>query len=396
MPIRHCQKCGLKVLIDEHQAAANPFHCQRCTIAIRAEERDVMGETPIPSRADTPSPGSRKAEAAEALPPLPSTVKVHCPYCNASFNGRVPHKPARGACPVCQKDLILLPTGEIRPAAGFDLNRWQQEANVMKYAAEPAQAHSHSGPRAGASAPAADSGLPSWLDDEPSPVPLGDGGTVDLQPADITVKAPPPPEPVPRRATTQVRVPPPALGPKPLNATTRRVAAPPASSTKSMPRTPSTIRNVTKTLPAPSRSPRKKRALAYALLAGPLVVGAILLAWNDHIPDLLAKLGGRFAGGLHRMHKQLTESPAPDEARRPGPPKVDTEQQRRDEEAIDRLNQDIRLRGEEARKRAGSGSEQARKEVMAIEKIVEIRKLELSQRLESYKKAYSKEYTPQE
>jgi endogenous inhibitor of DNA gyrase (YacG/DUF329 family) len=135
MPIRHCQKCGLKVLIDESQSAVNPFYCQRCTAAIKqpAEEAPAAAE-PSPAappelaaasapRNATPVP----APSAVGAPARSSTVKVLCPYCKASFNGRIPQKPARGACPVCQKELILLPNGDIRPAAGFDVSRWQEE-----------------------------------------------------------------------------------------------------------------------------------------------------------------------------------------------------------------------------------------------------------------------------
>src|SRR5262245_9408826 len=120
MPIRHCQKCGLKVLIDESQAQTSVFYCQRCTTAMKSQEAAAM-EAAVAVRPQTPLP------SAPTSAPKPVTVKVLCPYCKASFNGRVPQKPARGACPVCQKELILLPNGDIRPAAGFDLSKWQQE-----------------------------------------------------------------------------------------------------------------------------------------------------------------------------------------------------------------------------------------------------------------------------
>src|SRR6185436_11931910 len=87
--------------------------------------------SPVASRADAASsPGAAKA----------ATVRVLCPYCKASFNGRVPQKPARGSCPVCQKELILLPNGDIKPAAGFDLTSYSGDS---------------SGTRGGGDAPAA-------------------------------------------------------------------------------------------------------------------------------------------------------------------------------------------------------------------------------------------------
>ncbi|HLF94578.1 MAG TPA: hypothetical protein VJB14_14030, partial [Planctomycetota bacterium] len=53
MPIRHCQKCGLKVLIDESQAGANPFYCQRCTTAMKGP--DAAGDDLLASAAPAPS-----------------------------------------------------------------------------------------------------------------------------------------------------------------------------------------------------------------------------------------------------------------------------------------------------------------------------------------------------
>ncbi|HVR83532.1 MAG TPA: hypothetical protein VMU54_04425, partial [Planctomycetota bacterium] len=115
MPIRLCQKCGLKVLIDESQAGTNPFYCQRCTTAMKGQEAGGTAPGPItPVKNPTPSPvmANRSEPAAPSVGAAkPATVRVLCPYCKASFNGRVPQKPARGSCPVCQKELILLPNG---------------------------------------------------------------------------------------------------------------------------------------------------------------------------------------------------------------------------------------------------------------------------------------------
>jgi len=141
MPIRLCQKCGLKVLIDESQAGTNPFYCQRCTTAMKGQEG---APAPMAAKNPTPSPVVSASRSDPAAPSVPSaaksaTVRVLCPYCKASFNGRVPQKPARGSCPVCQKELILLPNGDIKPAAGFDLGQYQNEGAAAK-APEPAVA----------------------------------------------------------------------------------------------------------------------------------------------------------------------------------------------------------------------------------------------------------------
>ena len=46
-------------------------------------------------------------------------VKIICPSCGGSFKGRLPSKPARGTCPRCQKDLVLLPTGAVDTETKF-------------------------------------------------------------------------------------------------------------------------------------------------------------------------------------------------------------------------------------------------------------------------------------
>lgn len=141
MPIRHCQKCGLKVLIDESQTAANPFYCQRCAVASSAPEPAPAPPVTEPPPLDE-APTVRPEAAAPPPPPPPAgarggPVKVLCPYCKASFSGRLPSKPAKGACPVCQKELVLLPDGKIRPAANFDLAKWQKEQELLKYGGDP-------------------------------------------------------------------------------------------------------------------------------------------------------------------------------------------------------------------------------------------------------------------
>ena len=259
MPIRLCQKCGLKVLIDESQAGTNPFYCQRCTTAMKGQEG---GAAPMAAKNPTPSPVLSASRSDPAAPSVPAaakaaTVRVLCPYCKASFNGRVPQKPARGSCPVCQKELILLPNGDIKPAAGFDLGQWQNEGAapkapepavaaagpevkesgtrllVKKYAAEaPAAAPA---PRAVARAsepvaPAAETdtaeepaALPGWLDDSAQggapvrPQPETDMA-IDVveppkrdEPADapeeVTIQDDPPPPPPPPQPSVRARSP---------------------------------------------------------------------------------------------------------------------------------------------------------------------------------------------
>ena len=46
--------------------------------------------------------------------------KLSCPLCTGTFTGRLPARPARGGCPVCKKDLVLLPDGKIQTGKDFD------------------------------------------------------------------------------------------------------------------------------------------------------------------------------------------------------------------------------------------------------------------------------------
>ena len=51
--------------------------------------------------------------------PEGTKIKIVCPSCGGSFKGRLPAKPARGVCPRCQKELVLLPSGAIDTETQF-------------------------------------------------------------------------------------------------------------------------------------------------------------------------------------------------------------------------------------------------------------------------------------
>ncbi len=141
MPIRHCQKCGLKVLVDESQLAANPFYCQRCAATAKAAAAKESAPAPTPAHKPDPAPSAApaavSAPVATATAPAPvKSIKVLCPYCRASFTGRVPNKPAKGSCPVCQKDLVLLPDGSISGATEFNLQDWKAQNQPGKVATD--------------------------------------------------------------------------------------------------------------------------------------------------------------------------------------------------------------------------------------------------------------------
>ena len=201
MPIKACSRCGLKVLVDASLAASDNYLCPRC---------------------------APDAKPASAPPPRPAggkrpSVKVTCPYCGASFSGSMPSRPAKGGCPVCQKELVLLPDGTIQAAATFNLQTWQKE---KKSASNP--------PAAAPAMPEAPPELPTAHDPlggstildmggpgggpPPAPMPsldeptmalpgglggetmLGMGGMHDAQPPAPTIEEPaaaPEPEPMP-------------------------------------------------------------------------------------------------------------------------------------------------------------------------------------------------------
>ncbi len=50
--------------------------------------------------------------------PEAGPFKLICPICRGAFTGRLPARAAKGACPLCKKELVLLPDGKIQ--AGMD------------------------------------------------------------------------------------------------------------------------------------------------------------------------------------------------------------------------------------------------------------------------------------
>ena len=143
MPIKSCTRCGLKVLVDAQAAATDNFLCTRCA------------PDAAPASAPKPSGGGKRP-----------SVKVTCPYCGASFSGSKPSRPAKGGCPVCQKELVLLPDGTIQAAATFNLAAWQKERK------------SSSNPPSSAPAPVAAPEPPVEMPSAPDP--LGGSTILDM------------------------------------------------------------------------------------------------------------------------------------------------------------------------------------------------------------------------
>ena len=46
--------------------------------------------------------------------PESGPFRLSCPSCKGNFTGRLPARAAKGLCPICKKDLVLLPDGKIQ------------------------------------------------------------------------------------------------------------------------------------------------------------------------------------------------------------------------------------------------------------------------------------------
>jgi hypothetical protein len=450
MPIRLCQKCGLKVLVDESQVASATFYCQRCTIALKNQEAQALGA----AAASPPAP------APSAPAPKPATVRVLCPYCKASFNGRVPQRPARGACPVCQKDLILLPTGEIRPAAGFDLAKWQQEQKKPATRAPVAEAEgtqmlvrkfSAPAPRTAPAEPEAepapaappepepvrvphDEGggaaeLPSWLDEpsgsaraprsEAAPAPAVDDAppspSADLAaeaspkadenpPARVEEPEPPAPPPAPEpepeiRIAPELEVPRAPEPPPPVKAVTsrrttgRRTAAP----------APAPERNAA---PAPARGGAGKAAAAYLLLALPPALLAAFLWPGASLAEgeWSEKLGARFRKGFAVLRERLAPpppaAPPPAEEKTPSPPppeekpKPTPEDQERAKAEIIKLWDEVRFAHQKIRQLSVGATAEQKEAIEAARRDLQVKEERLNARVALYKEIYGEEFDP--
>lgn len=447
MPIRLCQKCGLKVLVDESQTASATFYCQRCTIALKNQEAQALAAAPAPAAPSAPAP-----------PPKPATVRVLCPYCKASFNGRVPQRPARGACPVCQKELILLPTGEIRPAAGFDLAKWQQEQKraptrapaaeaalpepegtqvlISKFSAPPARAanpeaeaepvrvvppepepepvrvpQDQGEPAAGGAA----ADLPSWLDE-----PSGSARAPKEEPAPVRVEVPEPapPEPEPRpvsvaapevRIAPELEVPPapspaeaPALAEPPPPAPAPRVATSRRTTGRRAAPAPAPDRGAA---PAPARGGAGKAAAAYVLLALPPALLAALLWPGSSFGEgeWTEKLGTRFRKGFSQIRERLSPpppGPAPAPEKKPAPPEPEekpkpTEEDRERAQAeIIKLWDEVRFAHQKIRQLSVGATDEQKAAIEEARRDLKVKEERLNARVALYKQIYGEEFDP--
>ncbi len=364
MPIRHCQKCGLKVLIDENQTTTNPFYCQRCSVSVKA------GEPPPP-----PPP-----EPAPEPPPTvkPQMTKVVCPYCKASFSGRIPQKPAKGGCPICQKELILLPNGDIRAAAGFDPARWQEEAEAPP-------------------PPAADeeTGFPSDIEEEstqatPLQIPEDDTHNIPLAAKE------PPAEPAAAETepSAAMEAPPeePVPAPEPIQVARLRPAAS---------RRLGTSKARSSAIASPSGTGRTFVAAVLMLL--PLIICPTAMGLREPLKTTLLPLGGRFSKGFLALYLKIAPPPpAPKKAQEaaPAPPppmkaeKADSEQQQHDEDEINKLWISYKRDERTFAQRSVGATEEEKAEFESVGKALSEKLEQIKKLREEYKKLYGRDYNP--
>lgn len=390
MPIRHCQKCSLKVLIDESQAGTAIFYCQRCTTALKGPEKEI--EAPVVKR---PAPAPVLGQA---------TVRVLCPYCKASFNGRVPLKPARGSCPVCQKDLILLPNGEIKPSTGFDANQWRKESGpssapvsppiekqddkrqvtigpdthvlIRSFSADPPITVAEDPPdQVSEPAPAQEPApLPGYLD-PPDEAPIPE--SVPDLPEDL----PPPP---PRMRPTTVP-------PSPLS----RPGAPRLADRQIVRDSEAVTFSTTGPV---------KIFLALFLVALPLLSCPILLSLRPKLKaSPFEKLGTRFSKGLIALHQWINPPPPkPPKVKAPAatpkpepPPKPEPGEQKLMEDSISSLLGEIRRLERDIRSNAVGATPEQIASLQQVRLTLDEKKKRYADKRELYKKMYARDYDPE-
>ncbi|HLG41769.1 MAG TPA: hypothetical protein VI643_00285 [Planctomycetota bacterium] len=124
MPIRHCQLCGIKVIVDEDKASVFPFYCDLCST------KTQMGGAAVPepgrSNPPTPPPPSVEAPSFPSTTPLSSAPAdeeakpLSCPSCSAGLPLMAGSKPIKSRCPGCAAEVAVLPTGEVKLIEGED------------------------------------------------------------------------------------------------------------------------------------------------------------------------------------------------------------------------------------------------------------------------------------
>jgi hypothetical protein len=373
MPIRLCQKCGLKVLIDESQAGTNPFYCQRCTTAMKGQEGAAAPAAPKPVPAPAAASSRRRSGRPERPRRREGRDRGGCSARTAKRRSTAAFPRSRPAAPApsARRSSSCSPTATSSRRRGFDLGQWQNEGGggkapepaaasapevketntrllVKKYAADaPAgrpAAKSEEPVSAAADTDAADEAgaLPGWLDDSAQ----GGAPVKPVPETDVAIDVVEPPKPEPEPEPLPVRAPEPTPGPlrarSPIVAKQPTISpgrpptaviTPPESSSPSpevdlLPEEPAPKPRVLGRVPSgerkspmaapvavaePGETGGGKVFLALILALLPLAAGGGLLSSRDSLAknDLVKKVGKRFVEGFAKLDQKLFPPPPP-------------------------------------------------------------------------------------
>lgn len=233
MPIKLCQKCGLKVYVEEGRPAPNPFLCTRCQAVQRAAMKQVspFDQTAIMSQRPQPAEAPPIAVAAAPVAEATQKSRLACPACGGVFSAKLPERPSRGKCPRCLRVVTVHPDGKVR--LGGETTVRPKPAEAAAGPPSEATAVEEAIPPPAEPAPVepapVEAGVPETSpEDAPPPEeapPPEDAPPPEAPPADeaAPVEEAPPPEEAPAAETRPRR---PGMGAARLRAGTRRLAKP--------------------------------------------------------------------------------------------------------------------------------------------------------------------------
>lgn len=263
MPIRHCQLCGIKVIVDEDKASVFPFYCDLCQTKTSMKSAppqpeiptgDEMGmpmdpsfddlTSPPPSVPPPPPPPSAPRITTSRQPVVPPPApQVKCPVCLGEIPVTPASRPIKSRCPICNADLAIYPDGSVKSANEAELLKYAktQEINVrpptedlktkiremiqeeQKTRMTPQPAPPPPRPVAKPVIPQGPKIVIKGPSAPQAPAAASQTGTrIALKPPTVKLPAPPPPPPPVAAAPM-----PPSLTPKPITATGKISVPPP-------------------------------------------------------------------------------------------------------------------------------------------------------------------------
>lgn len=294
MPIRHCQNCGIKIIVDDDKATVFPFYCDLCHT-----------KSAIVSSVKT---GGEPLQAVETKVD-PTKSESVCPNCNLILTIKVAEKPIKSRCPECSKDILLLPNGSVRLIEDPDILKFAKRADIKSGSSQTLKPNPK--PQVPTSTP---KGTPVAKKTDEAPkiaVKMPDSKVVTKQPQ--PAKPAPTPKPMPKPGEikkvevpkVQVKEP----KPEPVAATPDPLRVP----TK----TPAPLKPTTKRFRTSVDLPKAKKAnpiVVAVLLLLPIVVGVAGFAAKDGaMKEHLEKLGLMVQKGAKKIFEMMTpnEAPAP-------------------------------------------------------------------------------------